>query len=506
MTVRQAVVAAWIGIVFSAVPAGAQQWVAPKCDLKPGHYLVNSGLLYVKNATTTRFEDQKQQDLRDAERVLTQAVTTGGQEDNGAAWYYIARRYILLDDHLGADSAFARAERLAPQCAEDISIWRRFLWAPIYNKGVQAFQAGNPDSAIYYFRAANRIRREPNGLSAMASLFANAGEIDSAAHYYAEIVAVTQGTDTANVRLRREAIFNRGAVYNQARRWSESEAAFRAFLAEAPGDVQALGGLATALAQQGHADSAIAVYQTLLTHADSAEPRHLFAAGAAMFHAAPVEPDSTAIWERCRDASRPAGAGRPTTAQTRQIATTCGAAARDSMTAWRTSSRRYYRGAAGAFEAGLARSPRNRDGLYNAASTYYRLADTAKMLGVARQLYAVDPMNRNVLRLYAAAWQLQGKTDSTLHYLTVADSVLPAEVTITAFNVADQSAEAVGMITSLREQSIPAMTLAFDFLDEKGAVVVAQTADVPALDAGASHALRLQVSGQGIVAWRYRRQ
>jgi len=503
MTVRQAVVAVGIGTVLAVAPAGAQ-WAPPKCDLKPGHYLVNSGLLYVRNASNTKYEDQKQKDLRDADRVLTQAVTTGGQEDNGAAWYYIARRYVLLNDLAGADSAFRRAEQLAPQCAGDIFIWRRYLWTPVYNKGVQAYQAGSTDSALHYFRQANQIHREPAGLSAMAALFANAGEIDSAAQYYGEVVRATQGADTAQQRLRREAMFNRGALYNQARRWTESEAAFREYLGESPGDVQALAGLAAAFAQTGRTDSAIATYQVLLAHADEAEPRHLFAAGVAMFNAAPDEPDSGAIWDRCRDARQPAG--RATAAQTRQVAATCSAAGRDSMTAWRAASRQYFRGAAGAFEAGLARSPGNRDGMFNLVNTYYRLQDTVKMLGAAQRLYAADPMNRNTLRLLAAAWQLQGKTDSTLYYLQVADTALVAEVTITAFVVAEQGAEATGLVTSLRETPIPTMTLAFEFLDGKGGVVAAQAVEVPALDAGASHQLRIQANGRGITSWRYRRQ
>lgn len=501
MTVRQVVVAVCTGTMLAVAPAGAQ-WAPPKCDLKPGHYLVNSGLLYVRNASTTKYEDQKQKDLRDADRVLTQAVTTGGQEDNGAAWYYIARRYVMLNDLAGADSAFRRAEQLAPQCAEDIQIWRRFLWTPIYNKGVQAYQAGSSDSALHYFRLANRIHREPAGLSAMAALFANANEIDSAAHYYSEVLRVT-GPDSSQQRLRREAMFNRGALYNQARRWPESEAAFREYLAESPNDVQALAGLATAFAQTGRTDSALATYQRLLSHADEAEPRHLFAAGVAMFNAAPDEPDSGAIWDRCRDANR---GSRATPAQTRQVAATCSAAARDSMSAWRASSRQYFRGAAGAFDAGLVRSPGNRDGLFNLVNTLYRLQDTVKMLHAAQQLYSADPMNRNTLRLLAAAWQLQGKTDSTLHYLEIAETGLVAEVAITLFTIAEQGAEATGLVTNLREQSIPAMTLAFEFLDAKGGVVVAQSAEVPALDGGASHALRLQASGPGITAWRYRKQ
>src|SRR3970040_2216228 len=126
-----------VGILVAALAiappsrAGAQQsnrWAAVKCDIKPAHYLVNSGLLYLKSATETRFDDQKQKDLRDAYRVLTQALTTGNQDKNPAAWYYLARYYVMTQDLAGADSAFRQAETLRPDCAEDITIWRRFVW------------------------------------------------------------------------------------------------------------------------------------------------------------------------------------------------------------------------------------------------------------------------------------------------------------------------------------------------------------------------------------------
>ena len=76
-TVRNLVV---VLLVMIAGPLSAQaKWPEPKCDLKPGHFLVNSGLLYLKSAHEARYPDQKTKDLRDAQRVLTQALTTGGQ-------------------------------------------------------------------------------------------------------------------------------------------------------------------------------------------------------------------------------------------------------------------------------------------------------------------------------------------------------------------------------------------------------------------------------------------
>src|SRR6266446_2481366 len=95
-----------LGVVGLALASelGAQEWVGPKCDIKPGHYLVNSAVLYLKSATETKFAEQKDKDLRDALRVLTQAVTSGGQQKNPSAWYYLGRYYSELKDVAGADS------------------------------------------------------------------------------------------------------------------------------------------------------------------------------------------------------------------------------------------------------------------------------------------------------------------------------------------------------------------------------------------------------------------
>ncbi|MGH7645515.1 MAG: hypothetical protein ACREMR_08000, partial [Gemmatimonadales bacterium] len=92
MTVRQ-VLGTAATVLVGAMPLGAQArgWAPAKCDLKPGQFLVNSGLLYLKSASETRFEDQREKDIRDAHRVLTQALTTGGQDRNPAAWYYFGR-------------------------------------------------------------------------------------------------------------------------------------------------------------------------------------------------------------------------------------------------------------------------------------------------------------------------------------------------------------------------------------------------------------------------------
>src|SRR5206468_5647448 len=168
-----------------ATPAAGQQWQVAKCDLSTKHYLVNSGVLYLRSATETKFADKRTKDLKDADKVLHEALTTGGQEKNPAAWYYLARYYALQNDLAGADTAFARAQALAPACKEDISTWRRVFWVPVFNDGVKAWQAGNTDSATASFRRANAIYGgEPSGFIYLGTLFANANQPDSSAKYF----------------------------------------------------------------------------------------------------------------------------------------------------------------------------------------------------------------------------------------------------------------------------------------------------------------------------------
>ena len=269
MTVRQAV-----GLIVSllAAPLGraaGQGQVIQKCEIRPGHQLVNSGALYLKSASDTKFEDQRQKDLKDAYRVLTQAVTTGGQEKNPAAWYYLARYYEFQNDLGGADSTFAKAQELAPKCKDEIELRRRGLWVPVFNSGIQAWQAGNTDSAIASFRRANAIYTgEPAGFIYIATLLSGAGQPDSAVKYFK--LAVRYADDPKFAKEKRGAMLDLARVYHGAGRLDDAVAAYKEYLAAHPNDVQAMAGLAAAYSRQDKKDEAMTMFAQVVEHADSA--------------------------------------------------------------------------------------------------------------------------------------------------------------------------------------------------------------------------------------------
>ena len=494
MTVHRAVGLVVLLVGVGSVAQAQSKWVKPRCDIKPGHFMVNSGVLYLINATDTQHEAQRTKDLRDAERVLTEAITKQSQDKNGAAWYYLGRYHGMKEDLVGADSAFTRAQTLLPTCKDDIAGWRKNLWTPVFNQGVQAFNAGKSDSAMHYFRKAGAIYPEPTGLSALAGLFANAGQTDSALRYYGK-AAEAAATDPKFAKERKEALYNRGAVLYQNKRWEEARDAFKAYLAVYPNDGQALAALASTYAMGNKSDSALAIYQQILQRADSADPATLFSAGGAMFNSVAQPPDTAASAGECRKAAK--------TPAERQR---CTAAAKATVRQHDSLSAGTFKLAAKAFEAGLARAPYSRDGLYNLTSTYYMLQDTARMVTTAQKVLALDPMNRNAIRLTAAAFQMKGVTDSTVFYIARAESSLVADVTVQNFRSDDQSAAIEAIATNFHDKPSKPFKIVFEFLKADGSVVTSQTVEVPELPAGGMHSAKAQAIGRGITAWRYRQE
>jgi tetratricopeptide (TPR) repeat protein len=458
--------AVWCLGLFIAGPAAmaaqGEEWVGAECDLKTGHYLVNSGVVHLKAAVESRFQDQRAKRLNDAERVLLQALSSGGQDDNPATWYYLGRYYLLRGDALGADSALARAERLEPGCANDIKKWRRFHWVPVLNAGIAAWQRGELDSAMASFGRANVLyRAEPHAMLYLGQLFANREAPPDSAIKYFRLGIEVAGSDTAFAEQKKQGMFNLARMYHREQRWPEAVAAYKDYLAVYPNDAEATAALASVFSLSGEADSATALYGRVLARAESLPFLDLMQAGAQMY----------------RNASQAEGAAARAT----------------------------YQLAARAFEAALAKNPSYRDGLYNLANVYYQLRDTTRMLPVARRLVVIDPLHRGALQLLAQAFQFTGQGDSALHYLKLSNEGMPADVTVTELQLNEAGASLAGVVTNFHTRASPALTLVFEFLTLGGDVVAADTVAVPGLPPQGTHQFRAKAVGEGIAAYRYRR-
>jgi len=504
------------GILFTvvSVPLAAQQqqqapnrWAEPKCDLKPNNPLVNQGMGYLKSATMGKFEDQKKKDLSDAQRLLTQALTTGGQEKNPAAWYYLARYYVMTDDGQGIDSAFTKAEQLKPDCKGDIDIWRRYVWVPAFNAGIAAWQANNLDSAIKSFRrASGMLPGEPTGLKYIATLYYNTGKGDSALLFFRRAADVA-AADPKFAQDRKDALFNLGRIQQSMQQLPEAQKTYREYLALYPGDAEIMAALGGVYMQKGakdstYRDSAFTLYRQIISKGDSLGYYQLYKVGAEISSGVPEDPDTSIAGGNCRRESR---AKRPPMTVVR-IRMHCDSVTSGIAKTYLANSHAAFSLAAQALDASLKVNPYYRETLIYRANTALGLHDSVTALTMSRRLLAVDPMNRTGIKIMAYAQQQNGKIDSALFYYKLGDSLLVGDVAVSQFDSTDTGREVKGIVTNTREKPNQPYRLVFEFVDLKGAVVATDTVDVATTAPGQSQQFAMKPTGGTIAAWRYYRK
>lgn len=439
---------------------------AAECGIKPNHFKVSSGATYLKTSIETEVPDNKARALQNGQKVLLEAMGQNGQDKNPAAWYYLGRIYLHQGDLYGADTALTRAAELAPNCAEEISNYRKNAWVGLVKAGSKFEEDKNPDSALVVYREAGTIyRNSPVTYYQIAAIMNDKGQPDSAAGYFGLAADAGGNTkDTTEIKVRNRSAFNAGAILLNKKSYDGAAVAFEKYLKWVPDDNEAKRGLAAAYRGQGQSEKAQALEKDLV------------AAGGA-----------------------PGAAG--------------GAGAQDLMSAGvNLYNDKKFAEAATAFEKAAAAEPHNRDALSNLSNTYLALKDGKKLLAAATRLVAIEPMSENALKLQGEGYKQSGNVNDAVE---TAEHVLalPVDVKVTDFSP-NAAGAALAATATGREAQTPSgkpitaapVGLVFEFLDANGGVVTTQETQVPALTTGAAQDIKLTAQGAGITAWRYKRK
>jgi hypothetical protein len=169
-----------------------------------------------------------------------------------------------------------------------------------------------------------------------------------------------------------------------------------------------------------------------------------------------------------------------------------------------------YDEASKAFEQVLATEPNNRDALYGLANSYLGLKKWSKLDTVATRLVAIEPMNEETLRMLATA-QRMTKKETKANKTAIQVLALPVTVSVKQFAPTATGATISGTATGREAQNAQGkpiapkpVTLVFEFLDAKGAIITPQEVSVGALKAGESQPIEAKAEASGIVGWRYK--
>jgi cytochrome c-type biogenesis protein CcmH/NrfG len=497
---------------------------------------VNNAMQALRGATEK--PEQRDPQLGQAKKLLTEAIVQDNQGANAAAWYYLGRYYVEVGDVPGADSALTRAATLAPKCSDDVATYRNDLWGKMLNAGLAAWQDGKQDSGLVLLRVAARLEpRNPKTFATVAALYASRGNDDSASLYYA-VAARTAGDDPTFAQDKREALGN--AWHLAVRKVQGHPAAQRAGRVRASldsiqrgitGDSTVLARLVTSSQSRRARSAHLAPADQQLFTRDSTARAQAAARQRANLAAAlqQLAADSSSLTTAFAPAIQslndylavyPGDVDAATSlailyAQSGHA--TQAAAVFDSLAAHakdldpdalfgpgaRMVGQGLYRPGARALALGLAKNPYRRDALFSLAA-YYQLRDSASLLPTAQRLLALDPLGRPSLRLVAAGWDFRRARDSAKAYVARADTGLAVEITVPSF-VPDSGGAMISVVAAnLKATPSRPFRITLDFLDATGQPVATHTQDIPVIPPRQSQEFDVKGVGRGIAGWRYR--
>ena len=187
--------------------------------------------------------------------------------DNAIIFLFGAQAHMGLKNYDDAKRMLERYDAVAPpECAEYGHNQRQRGWVELYNRGVQAYSAGDNAVALDAFRTANGFLPDLRSFSNAALLQAETGDNAGAIATYQEALAAD--IPDADPDQLRNVLRGLGDLLSQEGRGDEAMAAYESYLADHPNDVVIRIRHAGLLADAGQTDASDAVYAEIMQRTD----------------------------------------------------------------------------------------------------------------------------------------------------------------------------------------------------------------------------------------------
>ena len=383
-----------------------------------------------------------------------------------------------VDVVFAIDSLFDAVAAATPDCVPEINDWRQQRpWLDLLNAAIAAMQAQKFDSATMYAdKSLLMYDNSPFAYQVLASVAHQNKVVPNQIANWKRVLETSVG-DTSVAEMRRQAYMYLGDIYalqadaatdaTKEQLAKESAAMYRAFLADAPTDVNAPAvrtNLSIVLRMVNDTASIPALYADHLANPTKYSVADLFSAGTIAGQA-----------NRSADAAK-------------------------------------------LFESVVKVAPYHRDALYNLSASYLSDKRFAEMIPIAQRLVAIDPAHKDNWSLLAYAYHSihtatpgtqstsplkKALTDSIVKYQAMGDS-MKHDVTIETFSPRDSSASISGTIVNLDEKAPQTVRIKVEFLNKDGATVATKEETLAAIPAKGNARFAIQNHpGVGIVAYKY---
>lgn len=445
-------------------PGGAVAQDNKKCTGKEpgGGRWATSAELYLQKARENPDPETKRERYRQA---LEQSLEgTVEQPDNPRNYKMAGEAYVGLNDYVAADSMWNAAVQMWSCYGAQIDTLRYRAWVGSFNSGVRYSQSGDLEKAQQSYQQAWTIFKklpqpqlQLGGIYAQEALSADTEEkrqeyqqkaIDA---YQAAVDAMGRASDRLNQEqlhtYRRAASFNLAQLLAFEERYEESAEAYQEFLAQEPGNIDALENAAVVLtrAAQKAASEAAELEdgpdkQALLEKADAFQ-----AEAQAYYDQLLAREDLEA------EDYHNVGLGLMQTGRQEQ--------------------------AIQAFEMALDLQPYRHNSLEQLAMAYFQSQKYDALKGAAEKLVQRYPLSLNNLALLANAYREAEDADNALATLERREE-LPIEVTDLQLNSEEGVYTINGYVQNIKGEAGTPLELRFDFYNDAGQVVATETVTV----------------------------
>ncbi|MDQ3555427.1 MAG: tetratricopeptide repeat protein [Gemmatimonadota bacterium] len=162
----------------------------PNVSCPEGVTLANTE--FTRGAQTALVRAQVAGDTAGYQTALGQSLQGTRADANNPQSYYLAgQAYVGIGDYAGADSVFTRAEQICPGYAAEIEPERERAWAMAYQRGLDAYTAGDTMAALASWEQATGIYQgRPDAVFNLAVLSAERGDSDRAVERYEEALRI----------------------------------------------------------------------------------------------------------------------------------------------------------------------------------------------------------------------------------------------------------------------------------------------------------------------------
>jgi len=428
-----------IGLLVAPAVLTAQE----ECEFEPSDAASEASEALQEIGESTPPEQETQ-----AYMTALEALQPELEGDNAVVYLVATQLYLGLERFEEALAAMQRFEELAPeQCQVHGQSMRQAGWVRLYNRGIQAYNDGDTETALASFTMASDFSHDLRSFNNTALLQMEMGDNAAAvATYEAALAGDLTGADSTQLQ---NAIKGLGDLLVAEGRADEALDAYGSYLEDYPDDVVIRIRYALALTEAGRDAEATSIFEEVLSR-DDLTPQQWVEVGVGLYNSEDFENASTAF-AKAREAN-----------------------------------------------------PYSKEAMENYVNASVQAGRPEPVLPLADTLVQWYPYDEANYQLHASALARADMDDQAIQVLSAGEST---EIVFHFVQMAPAAGGVYVVRGSLEARNATGeISIPFEFLDANGQVVATETLTTEAPPAGETQSFRLEVSPDVPVAgFRYRK-